>query len=94
MATKSDLIDAIASSAELTKVQSAKALDAVINSITDSLTKGDGVTIVGFGTFKVTERSARDGRNPKTGEVIKIPAKKAPSFSAGKNLKDSVNGSK
>lgn len=91
MATKSDLIDAVASSAGITKAQAGKAVDAFLATVTASLQKSESVTLVGFGTFKVTERQAREGRNPRTGETIKIPAKKTVSFSAGKGLKDTVN---
>ncbi|MDA0617123.1 MAG: HU family DNA-binding protein [Proteobacteria bacterium] len=89
--TKGDLIDAIASSANLTKAQAGVALNAVLDGVTASLKKGDAVTLIGFGTFKISERKAREGRNPRTGETIKIAAKKSVSFSAGKSLKDTVN---
>lgn len=88
---KSELIDAIAASADLPKTAAGRALDAVIESVTNALKSGDQVTLIGFGTFQVKERAARDGRNPKTGEVIKIAAAKVPSFKAGKALKDAVN---
>ena len=88
---KTDLIDAVSDSADLTKADAARAVDAVIASITSALKKGDSVTVVGFGTFQVRERAARSGRNPKTGETIKIDASKNPAFKAGKALKDSVN---
>ena len=87
---KSDLIQAVANRSGLTKKDSASAVDAIINSITDSLTKGEKVQLVGFGTFEVRSRQARDGRNPATGETIKIEASKAPAFKAGKALKDKV----
>lgn len=87
---KSELIDAIASSAELTKADAGRALDATIAAITDSLKAGDAVALVGFGTFSVKVRAARTGRNPKTGEAIDIPASKVPDFKAGKGLKDAV----
>lgn len=89
--TKGDLIDAIASSANITKVQAGAALNAALNSITTSLKKGNTVTLIGFGTFKISARKAREGRNPRTGATIKIPAKKSVAFSAGKALKDEVN---
>jgi nucleoid DNA-binding protein len=89
--TKGDLIDAIASSANLTKAQAGVALNAVLDGVTASLKKGDAVTLIGFGTFKISERKAREGRNPRTGETIKIGAKKSVSFAAGKSLKDTVN---
>ena len=88
---KTDLIDAVAGEAEDTKAEAARAVDAVIDSITKALKKGDTVTLVGFGTFQVRKRAARTGRNPKTGETIKIKASKNPSFKAGKPLKDAVN---
>lgn len=88
---KSELIDAIAQSADLTKAAAARALDAVTQSITDALNEGDQVTLVGFGTFSVKDRAARTGRNPRTGEEIEIKASKVPSFKAGKTLKDAVN---
>ncbi|WP_269319389.1 HU family DNA-binding protein [Pseudoxanthomonas suwonensis] len=88
---KTDLIDAVASDAEVTKAEAARAVDAVIDSITKALKKGEAVTLVGFGTFQVRKRAARTGRNPKTGETIKIKASKNPAFKAGKALKDAVN---
>lgn len=87
---KSELIEAIAQEAELTKADAAKALDGVINAVTATLKKGDTVTLVGFGTFYVGERAARNGRNPKTGEPLKIKAAKTPKFRAGKALKDAL----
>ena len=88
---KSELIDAIAASAGLTKADAGRAIDATIAEITKALKKDESVTLVGFGTFKVTHRAARNGRNPRTGAELKIAARKAPSFSAGKTLKDAVN---
>ena len=88
---KSDLIDAVAGDADVSKAEAARVVDAVIDSITRALKKGDTVTLVGFGTFQVRERAARSGRNPKTGETIKIAASKNPAFKAGKALKDAVN---
>ena len=88
---KTDLIDAVASEADVSKAESARVVDAVIDSITRALKKGDTVTLVGFGTFQVRERAARSGRNPKPGETIKIDASKNPAFKAGKALKDAVN---
>jgi DNA-binding protein HU-beta len=88
---KTDLIDAVSADAEVTKAEAARAVDAVINAITKALKKGDAVTLVGFGTFQVRKRAARTGRNPKTGETIKIKASKNPAFKAGKALKDAVN---
>ena len=88
---KAELIDAIAATAELTKADAGRALDATIAAIADALKKGDTVTVVGFGSFIVRERAARTGRNPKTGEEIKIAAARNPVFKAGKALKDAVN---
>ena len=88
---KTELIDAVAEAADLTKAESSRAVDAVIASVTKALKGGDAVTLVGFGTFQVRDRAARIGRNPKTGDTIKIAASKNPSFKAGKALKDAVN---
>lgn len=88
---KSELIEAIAASADIPKAVAGRALDAMIESVTDSLKKGDSVALVGFGTFSIKERAARTGRNPQTGKPINISAAKVPSFKAGKALKDSVN---
>lgn len=88
---KAELIDAIADSADLSKASAARALDSAIDSITKALKKGDSVTLVGFGTFSVRKRAARMGRNPRTGETIKIKASKVPGFKAGKALKDAIN---
>jgi DNA-binding protein HU-beta len=88
---KSDLVDAIAKSAEISKAAAARALDATVETIKKALKKGDSVSLVGFGTFKVGKRAARNGRNPRTGATIKIKAAKVPKFSAGKGLKDAVN---
>ena len=88
---KTELIDAVADEAEVSKAEAGRAVDAVISSITKALKKGDSVTLVGFGTFQVRKRAARTGRNPKTGDTIKIKASKNPAFKAGKALKDSVN---
>lgn len=87
---KSDLIAKIATDAGLTKTQATAAMQAVEVGITEALVNGEEVTLIGFGTFKVTERQAKTGRNPQTGEAIQIPAKKAPIFKAGKALKDAV----
>jgi DNA-binding protein HU-beta len=87
---KSDLIQAVVEKTGLTKKESTKALEAVIDAISESLAKGDKVQLVGFGTFEVRSRKAREGRNPATGETIKIEASKAPAFKAGKALKDKV----
>ena len=88
---KSELIDAVAASADISKAAAARAIDAVVESVTDALKKGEQVTLIGFGTFSVKERSARTGRNPQTGATIDIAAAKVPSFKAGKALKDAVN---
>ena len=88
---KTELIDAVADEAEVSKAEAGRAVDAVISSITTALKKGDSVTLVGFGTFQVRKRAARTGRNPKTGDTIKIKASKNPAFKAGKALKDAVN---
>jgi len=88
---KSELIDAIADDADLSKAAAARAADAFIDAISSALKGGDQVTLVGFGTFLVRERSARSGRNPRTGETIEIAASKTPVFKAGKALKDVVN---
>ena len=88
---KSELIDAIAKKADISKASAGGALDATLSAIKVSLKKGQSVTLVGFGTFKVGKRAARTGRNPRTGEAIKIKAAKVPKFSAGKALKDAVN---
>jgi DNA-binding protein HU-beta len=88
---KSELIDAVAASADIPKAVAGRALDAVIESITDALKKGDPVVLVGFGTFAVKDRAARTGRNPQTGKPIEIEAAKIPGFKPGKALKDAVN---
>jgi DNA-binding protein HU-beta len=88
---KTELIDVIASAADLSKADAGRALDAVVDSITETLTKGDQVALVGFGTFSVKQRNARAGRNPQTSATIQIAASTVPSFKAGKALKDAVN---
>ena len=88
---KSELIDAIAASADIPKAAAGRAVDAVVDSVTNALKSGDQVTLIGFGTFSVKERAARTGRNPQTGAEIQIAAAKIPSFKAGKALKDAVN---
>jgi len=87
---KSELIDSIASKADVTKIVAGKVLDATIASVTEALGKGDQVSLIGFGTFSVKERAARVGRNPQTGQEIKIAATKVPNFKAGKTLKEAV----
>ncbi len=88
---KSELIDAIADNSGLSKADSGRAVDALVKSVTKALKKGDTVSLVGFGTFSVRKRAARTGRNPRTGDTIKIKASKNPAFKAGKALKDAVN---
>jgi DNA-binding protein HU-beta len=88
---KAELIDAVADSAELTKAAAGRALDAAIVAVTKALKNGDTVTLVGFGTFSVRKRAARIGRNPRTGEPLKIKASTVPGFKAGKALKDAIN---
>lgn len=88
---KSELIDAIAESADISKAAAGRALDAAVDAMKRALKKGENVTIVGFGTFHVGKRAARTGRNPRTGAAIKIKAAKIPKFRAGKGLKDAIN---
>ncbi len=88
---KSELIETVSDAADLSKSDATKAVDGVIEAITNSLKNGDQVTLVGFGTFLVRDRAARTGRNPRTGEAIQIAAAKVPGFKAGKALKDAVN---
>lgn len=88
---KAELVSAIAEQTNFTKKDTAVCVDAILDVITNALAEGDSVSIVGFGKFSVSERAARVGRNPQTGEEIKIAARKAPKFSAGKALKDIVN---
>jgi DNA-binding protein HU-beta len=87
---KSDLVDAVAVDTGLTKADAAKAVDAVFDAVTGALQKGDEVRLVGFGTFAVSERAARTGKNPRTGEEITIAASKQPKFKPGKALKDAL----
>lgn len=91
---KNDLVEAIASGAEITKTAAAKALDSVIGSVTKAVSKGDTVTLVGFGTFKSSKRAARTGRNPQTGKELKIAATTVPRFTAGSAFKAAVAGKK
>jgi DNA-binding protein HU-beta len=88
---KTELIEEIAKSADLTKASAARALDAMLDAVTTTLKNNDSVTLVGFGTFTVGERAARTGRDPRTKEAIQIKAAKVPKFKAGKALKDAVN---
>lgn len=87
---KTDLIDTVAESADISKAAAGRAVDAVIDSIAGTLKNGDQVSLVGFGTFLVRDRAARTGRNPRTGEAIEIAASKVPAFKAGKALKDAL----
>ena len=88
--TKGELIEAVANGAGLTKADAGRAIDSTINAIKKSLKKNQKVTLVGFGTFSVSKRKARKGRNPQTGAEINIPAAKVPKFTAGKGLKDAI----
>lgn len=88
---KTQLIDVVATKTGLKKAQAEAAVNAMNEAITEALVAGDKVQLIGFGTYEVKTRAARDGRNPKTGETIKIAASKAPAFAAGKVLKDAVN---
>jgi DNA-binding protein HU-beta len=88
---KTELIAAVAESAELSKAAAGRAIDATLDAITGALKSDDKVTLIGFGTFEVRKRAARTGRNPRTGKTIKIKASKSPAFKAGKSLKDAVN---
>jgi DNA-binding protein HU-beta len=88
---KSDFVAAVADAAELSKADAGRAVDAVINTVKKALKKGETITLMGFGTFSVRKRAARAGRNPQTGDAIKIKASKSPAFKAGKGLKDAIN---
>ncbi len=88
---KADFVGAVSGAAELSKADAGRAIDAMIEVVKKALKKGDSVSLVGFGTFQVRKRAARQGRNPRTGETIKIKSSKIPSFKAGKALKDAVN---
>jgi DNA-binding protein HU-beta len=88
---KSELVDAIAAEADVSKAAAGRAVDAMVSAITTALQRGEQVSLVGFGTFSVRERAARTGRNPQTGENIEIQAARIPAFKAGKALKDAVN---
>ncbi|MGC8702951.1 MAG: HU family DNA-binding protein [Thiomonas sp.] len=87
---KAELIEHIANNAELNKAQAGRALDALVDAVRRTLKKGDSVSLIGFGTFAVTKRAARTGRNPRTGAAIKIKAAKIPKFRPGKGLKDAI----
>ncbi len=88
---KNELVEQIAMAADISKAKAGMALDAFVEAVSSSLQKGEDVSLVGFGTFTVSERAARTGRNPQTGAEIKIPATKVPKFRSGKKLKDAVN---
>lgn len=88
--TKAEFIDAIAANGDYSKKDAEKALKTVINTITDSLVKGEKISLVGFGTFEVKDRAAKTAINPRTGETVNVPAKKVPTFKAGKGLKDTI----
>ena len=91
---KAELIDKISKDSGITKVQANEALDSFTSAVVSTLKKGDRVTLVGFGTFSVSERAARNGRNPQTGAVIKIKARKVPKFKAGKEFSTKISGKK
>ncbi len=91
---KSELVTAVADKAKLSKKDAERAVDAFTGAVAAGLKKGDKIQLIGFGTFEVAKRSAREGRNPQTGEKMKIKAAKIPKFKPGKALKDAVNGSK
>ena len=88
---KAELIDKVADAADISRASAGRAVDGALDAITNSLKNGEGVTLVGFGTFTVKDRAARMGRNPRTGEAIQIKASRAPGFKAGKALKDAIN---
>ena len=90
--TKDDLVNKVAQDIGISKTQAKKAVESILDGISESLSDGEKVTLTGFGTFQVQEREARTGRNPQTGEKMLIPARKVPKFSPGKGLKDSVSG--
>lgn len=89
---KTELIEALAAKTDLSKAAAGRAVDALTEIVTETLTKGDSISLIGFGTFSVGQRAARTGRNPKTGAELKIAAAKTPKFSAGAKLKAAVNG--
>ena len=89
--TKAEIVERVAAEAKVTKSAAVKAFAAVVGAVKEALQKGDKVSVVGFGTFSVSERKARKGRNPQTGKEIKIAARKVPKFTAGKNLKEALN---
>ena len=89
---KKELVEFIADKVDLTKADAERALEAFVEAVTTTLKKKDSVVLTGFGTFSVSERAAREARNPRTGEMVKVAARTAPKFKAGKKLKDAVNG--
>ena len=91
---KQELIESIADKSHTTRSDSKKMLEAFIENVTETLARGDSVQLVGFGSFKTSERKARSGRNPRTGEAVEIPAKRVPSFTAGNTLKEAVKSDK
>ena len=92
--TQADIVDTLATEQELSKRQAGEILDMILNEITAALKQGEKVQLIPFGSFVIRERRARTGRNPQTGEVLKIAARKVPAFSPGKGLKDAVGGSR
>ena len=88
---KAELVDAVAGASNLSKADAGRAVDAIVDSVTKALKRGEQVSVVGFGTFSVKHRSARSGRNPRTGDTIEIAASNVPGFKAGKALRDAVN---
>jgi len=88
---KTELIEAMAEAADISKAAAGRALDGMVDAIAEEVKKGETVSVIGFGTFSLRERAARSGRNPKTGETIQIAASKSPAFKAGKAFKDAVN---
>jgi len=94
MASKAEIIDAVAGICDVSKAEAQRAVEAVFTTITDNLTRGEEVRLTGFGSFSVAQRAARSGRNPKTGETIQIRASKQPKFKAGSPLKEAVNNAK
>ena len=90
--TKEDIVNKVAQDTDISKAEAKKAVESLLDAVTDGLANGDKITLTGFGTFQVQEREAKEGRNPQTGQKMLIPAKKVPKFSPGKGLKDSVSG--
>lgn len=88
--TKTTMVESVARNVGVTKAEASRVMEALIKSVTDALSKGEKVTMTGFGTFEVRQRAARMGRNPQTGATIQIPAQRTPAFRAGKSLKDAV----